>query len=148
MKLKVTLLLLAAACTLPALADEPPGVPQAAAPRLGDIMGTMQLRHIKLWYAGSLRNWALARYELDQIKDSFSDAVTYYPGIPASDMTTMAKPVAAMNDAVAKKDEAAFARGFNDLTGACNACHVQQGYRFIVVKVPNASPFSDELFPP
>jgi len=148
MKLRATLFLLAAACAVPALADDRPAVPQASAPRLGDIMGAIQLRHIKLWYAGSLRNWPLARYELDQIKDSFGDAMTYYPGIPDSDMTTMEKPVAAMSDAIAKKDRAAFERGFGDLTAACNACHVQQGYSFIVVKVPVASPFSDEFFPP
>ena len=29
-------------------------------PPLGDIMGKIQLRHIKLWFAGKLANWELA----------------------------------------------------------------------------------------
>jgi hypothetical protein len=31
---------------------------------LGDIMGETQLRHIKLWYAGSSGNWDLVQYEV------------------------------------------------------------------------------------
>ena len=52
---------------------------QPYAPRLGDIMGATQLRHFKLWYAGKEKNWALAGYELGQIKESFQDAMTFYP---------------------------------------------------------------------
>ena len=33
-------------------------------PPLGDIMGTIQARHIKLWLAGKLENWDLAIYEV------------------------------------------------------------------------------------
>ncbi len=36
-------------------------------PPLGDIMGKIQLRHIKLWFAGKSRNWELATYEVDEI---------------------------------------------------------------------------------
>jgi hypothetical protein len=103
MTFKAALLLLGAACATSAQADERPAVPQAYAPRLADIMGSMQLRHIKLWYAGSLKNWPLTQYELGQIKVSFSDAMTYYPGLPASDMSTMEKPVSEMVGAIQKK---------------------------------------------
>jgi hypothetical protein len=37
-------------------------------PPLGDIMGKIQLRHIKLWFAGKARNWELATYEVNEIK--------------------------------------------------------------------------------
>lgn len=56
-------------------------------------MGTTQLRHFKLSFAGKLRNWELAAYELDQIKESFQDAATLYPGISVTDMTIVAEPV-------------------------------------------------------
>ena len=39
-------------------------------PPLGDIMGKIQLRHIKLWFAGKHKNWELAAYEVDEIKAS------------------------------------------------------------------------------
>ena len=43
-------------------------------PRLNDIMVATQLRHFKLWYAGIVQNWALAKYECGQIRSSIEDA--------------------------------------------------------------------------
>jgi len=135
-------------CSL-AAADPPLTGPSGSyIPRLGDIMEVTQLRHIKLWYAGADQNWPLAGYELNQIKDSFEDAMVLYPGLPASNMTTMAGPAAAIDAAIKAKDRDAFARAFNQMTAACNLCHQAQGYGSILIKVPNSSPFSDEQFPP
>ena len=121
---------------------------QSYVPRLGDIMEMTQLRHFKLWYAGKAKNWRLANYELEQIKESFHDAMIFYPGLPVADMTTMAKPAAQIDAAIKSRDSAKFAGAFGELTTACNSCHQSQGYGFIVVKVPTASPFSNELFAP
>jgi len=43
-------------------------------PALGDIMGAIQERHIKLWFARRRANWDLARYELEHIRTSLEDA--------------------------------------------------------------------------
>jgi cytochrome c556 len=142
----VVLLLAAAACASPAHAQDPSTGSQPL--RLSDIMGATQLRHIKLWHAGAQKNWPLAQYELGQIKESFQDAMTYYPGIPAADMSAMTRPATDMAAAITAKNGAEFVAGYNHLTAACNACHSAQGYGFIVVKVPSASPFSDQVFPP
>jgi hypothetical protein len=141
-------LALAAALALPVQADEQPVIAQAYAPRLGDIMSAIQLRHFKLWYAGREKNWNLARYELGQIRASFGDATTYYPGLPVSDMTTMAKPTALIDAAIQAKGKDKFVRAFGQLSAACNSCHKAQGYGFIVVKVPNTSPFNNQIFEP
>lgn len=117
-------------------------------PTLGDIMGAMQLRHFKLWFAGRLKNWDLAAYELDQIKSSFSDAMAFYPGIPLADMTSMGPPAQQIDDAIGTKDSKKFAKAFGDLTGACNSCHQAIGRGFIVIQVPTASPFSNQSFSP
>jgi hypothetical protein len=117
-------------------------------PRLGDIMGDTQLRHLKLWYAGKLRNWQLADYELGQIRASFEDAATLYPGIPVTDMSIVAKPLQTIGDAINAKDGAKFARAFSELTTACNACHQAIGRGFIVITAPGASPFSNQSFQP
>ena len=127
-----TLLLAAMACAVPARAQDRPTVSQP--PRLSDIMGATQLRHIKLWFAGAQKNWPLAQYELGQINESFQDAMTYYPGIPDADMSAMTTPASIMSAAITAKDSAEFATGYNQLTAACNACHKAQGYGFIVVK--------------
>ena len=86
-------------------------------------MGTIQLRHFKLSFAGKLRNWELAAYELDQIKESFQDAATLYPGIPVADMTIMAEPVQRLSEAIQTKDLQKFSVAFTELTAACNSCH-------------------------
>jgi hypothetical protein len=145
---KMALVLLVAIFVLPARADDRPVVTHPYAPRLADIMGATQLRHFKLWYAGMERNWPLATYELGQIRESFGDAMTYYSGLPISDMTTLAKPSAAIEAAINAKDSTRFAAAFRSLTAGCNDCHRAQGMGFIAIKVPNASPFSNQVFAP
>ncbi len=117
-------------------------------PSVGDLMGMTQLRHLKLWFAGRLKNWELADYELGQIKASFQEAAAFYPGIPATDITTMAEPIRMIEQAVAQKDSEKFADGFKNLTTACNVCHRGIGRGFIVIQVPTASPFSNQSFAP
>src|ERR1700751_829759 len=56
-------------------------------PTLAALMGVTQLRHFKLWYAGEVQNWDLAKYELDQIQASIQDAARDFPNIPAANMT-------------------------------------------------------------
>jgi hypothetical protein len=53
-------------------------------PPLGDIMGKIQLRHIKLWFAGKLANWELATYETDEIRASLEQAADLYRGSRSS----------------------------------------------------------------
>lgn len=117
-------------------------------PHLGDIMGATQLRHFKLAFAGKLRNWELAAYELDQIKVSFQDAATLYPGIPITDMTVVEEPVRLLSEAIQQKNPKTFSAAFAELTAACNSCHQAIGRDFIVVQVPTSSPFSNQIFEP
>lgn len=37
------------------------------------------MRHLKLWYAGEARNWALADSELDELEEGFADAMRFHP---------------------------------------------------------------------
>lgn len=41
--------------------------------RLSGIMAQQQMRHIKLWFAGTAGNWPLADYEIDGLKEGFDD---------------------------------------------------------------------------
>jgi hypothetical protein len=107
-----------------------------------------ELRHFKLLFAGKLRNWELAAYELEQIKESFRDAATLYPGIPITDMTIVVDPVQQLGQAIQKKDPKKFSAAFTELTAACNGCHQAIGRGFIVIQVPTSSPFSNQIFEP
>lgn len=120
---------------------------------VGDIMGRTQLRHFKLWYAGHLENWQLANYEVDQIKRSFDQAASLdspVEGVPFSQLIEQRSlpPLADVKAAIAAQDEKAFAKAFDELTLACNNCHIAAKVGFIKMQVPTASPFSNQAFPP
>ncbi len=113
---------------------------------LGDLMGFVQMRHIKLWYAGKSENWGLARYELAQLEDTLSRAAMRYVNIPVEYIMKAGKPLGEMRDAAAAKDAGKFIRGYAELTAACNACHTAGEVGFIHIQPPTASPYSDQAF--
>ena len=116
--------------------------------QLGDVMTAVQWRHVKLWFAGKLENWDLARYELRQIRAGLEEAVTFYREIPVELVAATVDPIKAIDAAIDAKDGFRFAEGYNALTDACNACHVGTGRSFIVIQVPTASPLSNQSFAP
>ena len=54
-----------------------PKIALSVKPCISDIMITTQFRHIKLWFAGKLRNWELAAYEVERIKASLANAAGF-----------------------------------------------------------------------
>ena len=117
-------------------------------PRLGDIMDAVQIRHMKLWFAGKALNWELAAYELRQLKAGLLEAAVLYEGIPVTNVTTMTIPVQSVADAIEAKDSRRLAKAFGELTDGCNSCHKSMGRGFIAIQMPTASPFSDQSFAP
>jgi hypothetical protein len=124
------------------------GMNEQYVPRLGDIMDTVQSRHIKLWFAGKSLNWELASYELRQLKAGLVEAASLYSGIPVTNVTTMTTPVEALAGAIEAKDSRRFAKAFGELTDGCNACHQSMDRGFIVMRMPTVSPFGNQVFPP
>ncbi len=125
----------------------------AYAPKVADIMGQTQLRHFKLWFAGSAGNWALASYELGQIRGGFDAAARLYHtpgGAPSARglKDDSGPPVADVAKAVAAGNKEDFIKAFERLTMACNACHQAAHVGFIRIRVPTSSPFTDQSFPP
>jgi len=148
MKLRWVFALLVCVCPLLAAAQTgvnlPP--PSSYVPRLGDIMLSVQNRHMKLWFAGKAANWELAAYEARQLKASLVEAASLYEGIPVTNVTTMAQPVSALNDAIEAKNDKSFAKAYGELTSGCNSCHRSIGRGYIVMRVPEVSPFTDQQF--
>ncbi len=117
---------------------------EAAATGVADLMVAAQFRHIKIWFAGKLKNWRLAAYELDLMKSKLQEAAKLSVTIPAPDLTI--KPMQSLREAIEKKDSGAFAAAYTELTNACDACHRAVDRGFISIQVPVTSPFSDEQF--
>lgn len=122
---------------------------EAYKPGLGDMMGAIQMRHAKLWFAGKSHNWELAAYEISEIKEGFDSAVKFQPdfkGRPVAQMLEEAtlQPIKSLEKAVETKNPALFAKAFDQLTGACNSCHQAAGFQFISIRKPSASPFTNQ----
>jgi hypothetical protein len=156
MKLRGYIVALLTACSLAPLAVAQPNQSNLSAspigeqyvPRLGDIMNAVQMRHIKLWFAGKAQNWDLAAYELRQLKAGLFEAAVLYEGIPVSNVTTMTKPIQSISDAIDAKDFKRFTKSVGELTDGCNSCHQTMQRGFIVMQMPTTSPFSDQSFAP
>ncbi len=132
-------------------ATKTPSANEAYTPGLGDIMGPIQMRHAKLWFAGANKNWALAAYELDEIKEGFGDAARFqsdFKGRPVAKMVEeiIEPKLAVVEKAIEAKNQQQFARAFNQLTKACNACHQSVGYGFISIQSPTQPPYSNQRF--
>ena len=161
-------LLVASACrqAAPAPAPAPASAPAPAertsnasadayVPGLGEIMTLQQMRHTKLWLAGTAGNWPLAEYEVVELGEGFDDVVKFHPtheGSPVDPKDAVprivAQPLAQVRAAVDKKDRKAFAEAYDALTAACNNCHQTTSFGFNVVQRPTANPYPNQVFQP
>jgi hypothetical protein len=122
-------------------------------PGLVEIMMATQSHHAKLWLAGHARNWDLADYQLDELKEGLEDAaksIPDYKGVPVGRMIEdlMMPSIAEIESAIKARDGAKFASAFDKLTAACNACHQGANRGFIVIQRPAASSFPNQSFAP
>ena len=127
-----------------------PAAPSAYAPGLGDLMNTsMQVHHIKLWLAGSARDWPLAAYEAKELRETVGDVETFAPkwhNIPVGVMVKSLEPdLDRVDQAITAKDAVKFDAAYKQLTAACNTCHAGAGQPEIKVTEPSAR--SADLFP-
>ena len=131
----------------------PAGANAAYSPGLGEIMALQQMRHAKLWFAGRARNWELADYELDELKEGFVDVGRLFPTHDKVVLTSMveaviAKEIPNLAQAIEARDSGKFAGAFDRLTAACNGCHQAANHGFISVRRPGALPYTNQSFAP
>lgn len=135
--------------------DAPKPAPASHAgyiPHTGEIMGLVQMRHAKLWFAGSASNWDLADYELGEIKEGLDDVVKYHPVFKNGAQIALMlgkfidRPMDETRKAISAKDSARFKQAFSELTEACNACHRAAGRGYIRIVRPGSSPYANQEF--
>ena len=118
-------------------------------PGFGEFMGSIQVHHEKLWFAGINQNWKLADFEIGEIKESLEDIQTYCTDRPERKSLTMIdRPLDSISYAIQQKDEALFKKSFITLTNTCNNCHKATEHEFNVIKIPDTPPFSNQEFKP
>ena len=119
---------------------------ESAVGTLANIMATVQLRHIKLWFAGKAKNWDLVNYEAQKLLDDFFVTAGFYQNLPIEDVVLADKPLRGLMEAAKKKDYSLYAKAFDELTAGCNSCHVAGQIAYIKIQVPKSSPFSDQSY--
>jgi mono/diheme cytochrome c family protein len=128
--------------------DEPP----VYRPVTSDLMNAfIQPRHIKLWLAGKAQNWEYAEYERHNIGGALArlaKAIPEYQGKPMNAMiAAFATPqLNALAAAIKAEDQAAFEKGYQDLTTGCNQCHQAAGHAMVVIQTPTADSYPDQVF--
>ncbi len=60
--------------------------------------------------------------------------------------TIVRQPLFDLDQAIKQKDEAKFAKAYEQLTDACNACHQAVQRPFVVIQEPNEAMFPDQNF--
>lgn len=128
-------------------------VSKAYVPGLEQFMNVILIEHNKLWFAAKARNWALAGYELGEIKEIMGDVQDLVPtfrNLPLADMVdaVITKEIATLEKSIEAKDYKGFTAGYDKLTQACNACHQGTENGFVVIKRPTQPAFTNQDYRP
>ncbi|MGB6351191.1 MAG: hypothetical protein WBG10_14310 [Pseudolabrys sp.] len=127
--------------------------PKAYVPGLEQFMNLILIEHNKLWFAARARNWALAEYQLGEIKEIMGDVQDFVPtfkNLPLAEMldAVITKEIVVLEKTIEAKDHKAFIFGYDKLTAACNACHQGTGNGFVVIKRPAQPVFTNQDYSP
>lgn len=128
-------------------------VSKAYVPGLEQFMNMILIEHNKLWFAAKARNWALAEYQLGEIKEIMGDVQDFVPtfkNLPLADMldAVITKEIAALEKSIETKDYRGFTAGYDKLTQACNACHQSTESGFVVIRRPTQPTFTNQDYRP
>jgi hypothetical protein len=118
-------------------------------PGFGDFMIGIQIHHSKLWFAGKNKNWGLADFEANEILETVGDLAKYQKERKEMMMMGMlTRATDSVRVAIHQKNSAKFNSSFSYLTKTCNICHVAAKYEFNVIRIPETSPFTNQIFQP
>lgn len=126
------------------------GAGTAFQPGLDDLMTMLiQPRHIKLYYAGTRSNWESAASEARDLRQAFTRIAQVIPNYLGNDMNAaltaiMLPKLQVMDDAIAAAKPDQFAKAYDQLTQACNACHAYLEHPYHVIRKP---PAGSDLYP-
>lgn len=116
-------------------------------PGLGRIMPEIGARTWKLYYAAKAENWPLAAFEAKEIKGLMELGGFTRPKHEEALSKFLEENWTPLQDAVNKKDLAAFEDAFRKAVEAANAYHELKDKPYIVWKLPDAPPPDLDLRP-
>ena len=115
------------------------------APGLGDVMPALDRRNTILYYAAKGGNWDLAAYQVKELGEGIDVGMITRPARKSALDNFASTALTPLGDAVKSKDMAKFDDAWSKENTACNACHVSQGFKYIVWSLPKTQPESLQL---
>ena len=120
---------------------------QTYKPGLGEFMMGIQIHHAKIWFAGKNKDWALADFEVGEIKETLEDVKKYCTDRPEIKSLPILYPALdSVTNAVKAQNLKKFEKDFVLLTNGCNSCHKSTHHEFNIIKVPDTPPFTNQEF--
>jgi hypothetical protein len=116
-------------------------------PGLGRLMPEVGARTWKLYYAAKAENWALATFQAKEIKGLMELGAFTRPKHEEALNKFMEENWKPVQDAINKKDFAAFEAAFHAAVDAGNAYHELKDKPYIVWKLPDTPPPDLDLRP-
>jgi hypothetical protein len=133
-------LFLAGGCGAPDPARDPDARGTDAGPHFGDRMTLIGLRFERLGRAGVARRWDFARYEVEELRESFEEIQRMPPPeeLEGADMPRLIEALVestfhGLDSALARRDSTAFRTAFGRAAARCNACHLAAKHAYIVI---------------
>ena len=116
-------------------------------PGFGELMGSIQIHHAKLWLGGINENWKLAEFEIHEINELIDDLKKYQSDRKETKLIGMILPqIDRVKSAIKSKNPNAFRQEYIELTKTCNDCHRDTKYEFIKVIVPDENSYRNQKF--
>jgi len=152
----IVILMITAFVRLPGAHAGAPGAsstePATYLPSISDMMiGTIQPRHERIWHAEQAGDWDFAAYELRNLRGAFGRFGRAHPteqNTPLPDMieSVTKQPFEDLKVAIDRRDDAAFGKGYDELSEACNSCHQALNHGTVVIGRPAGASQSDLIF--
>jgi hypothetical protein len=121
-------------------------------PDLGILMSAIEMHYTKLAIAGLNKNWDLAKYQIEEIKNELNQSLSLYSDLHLSieklkiEKRISEPEVTEIEEAIKRNSTDRFFSGFKSLTKACNECHQAAGFAEIVVQPPQGPSFTNQNF--
>ncbi|MEX2526963.1 MAG: hypothetical protein WEA09_04935 [Gemmatimonadota bacterium] len=116
-------------------------------------MVDLQQRHATVWFAGEAENWPLVDYMIHELEELVAEVEATnpeYDGVPVAELLgEMTIPaIESMEEAMRSGDLIGFRTAYDQLTAACNGCHMAADRAAIVIQRPSQPPLSNLRFQP
>ena len=106
-------------------------------PGLGTVMIEYGNRFTNLYYAAKGGNWKLAEYQLKEALEIQEVGEATRPKRAKGLKKFEDESLTPLSQAIQGKDFATFEAAFNNAVKGCNACHDDEGFKFIVYQLPS-----------